>query len=150
MTNEFEKNEEIGRNELLEYLSKRQTIKQVIFSNDKYSPEDGVIITNDDKKIMFELKKRDCNSNKYYDVFMELNKFNKLKELKPKYNVTEPIIYINLFNDGKCLIWNEKIIQNSKVRKRLMNKKTSVLNREKVLKDVILLPIHQAIVLNKI
>lgn len=89
-----------------------------------------------------EIKERDISINKFNDCFLEVMKYDSLKET---YTDHKPL-YVALYpNDRTACIWsiNDLDFSNITKTKRWMAKSTYC-NKEKVLKDVYLLPLELA------
>lgn len=89
-----------------------------------------------------EIKERDIPINRFNDCFLEVMKYDSLKDT---YTDHKPI-YIALYPDSRtACIWsiNDLDFNNITKTKRWMAKSTYC-NKEKVLKDVYLLPISAA------
>lgn len=89
-----------------------------------------------------EIKERDISINKFNDCFLEVMKYDSLKDT---YTDHRPL-YVALYpmNRTAC-VWsiNDLDFNNITKTKRWMNKSTYC-NKEKVLKDVYLLPLELA------
>lgn len=89
-----------------------------------------------------EIKERDIPINKFNDCFLEVMKYDSLKDT---YTDHKPI-YIALYPDSRiACIWSINDLDFNKIikTKRWMNKSTYC-NKEKVLKEVYLLPLSEA------
>lgn len=89
-----------------------------------------------------EIKERDISINRFNDCFLEVMKYDSLKDT---YTDHRPL-YIALYpNDRTACIWSINDLDFNKITKtkRWMNKSTYC-NKEKVLKDVYLLPLELA------
>lgn len=89
-----------------------------------------------------EIKERDISINKFNDCFLEVMKYDSLKDT---YTDHRPL-YVALYpNDRTACIWsiNDLDFSNITKTKRWMAKSTYC-NKEKVLKDVYLLPLELA------
>lgn len=89
-----------------------------------------------------EIKERDIPINKFNDCFLEVMKYDSLKDT---YTDHKPI-YIALYPDSRtACIWSINDLDFNKITKtkRWMAKSTYC-NKEKVLKDVYLLPLELA------
>lgn len=89
-----------------------------------------------------EIKERDIPINRFNDCFLEVMKYDSLKDTYADHNP----LYIALYpNDRIACIWsiNDLDFNNITKTKRWMAKSTYC-NKEKVLKEVYLLPIEQA------
>lgn len=89
-----------------------------------------------------EIKERDIPINRFGDCFLEVMKYDSLKET---YTDHKPL-YVALYpNDRTACIWsiNDLDFSNITKTKRWMAKSTYC-NKEKVLKDVYLLPLELA------
>lgn len=89
-----------------------------------------------------EIKERDISINRFNDCFLEVMKYDSLKDT---YTDHKPL-YIALYSDNRiACIWSINDLDFNKITKtkRWMNKSTYC-NKEKVLKDVYLLPLELA------
>lgn len=89
-----------------------------------------------------EIKERDISIDKFNDCFLEVMKYDALTST---YTNHKPL-YIALYPDSRtACIWSINDLDFNKITKtkRWMNKSTYC-NKEKVLKEVYLLPIEQA------
>lgn len=89
-----------------------------------------------------EIKERDISINRFNDCFLEVMKYDSLKDT---YTDHRPL-YIALYpNDRIACIWsiNDLDFSNITKTKKWMNKSTYC-NKEKVLKEVYLLPLELA------
>lgn len=89
-----------------------------------------------------EIKERDIPINKFNDCFLEVMKYDSLKDT---YTDHRPL-YVALYsNDRTACIWSINDLDFNKITKtkRWMAKSTYC-NKEKVLKDVYLLPLELA------
>lgn len=89
-----------------------------------------------------EIKERNVPIDRFNDCYLEVMKHDSLKST---YADHRPL-YIALYpNDRTACVWSFKFIDMADIKqeKRWMNKSTYC-NKEKVLKDVYLLPIEQA------
>ena len=89
-----------------------------------------------------EIKERDISINRFNDCFLEVMKYDSLKDT---YTDHRPL-YVALYsNDRTACIWSINDLDFNKITKtkRWMAKSTYC-NKEKVLKDVYLLPLELA------
>ncbi|SCH14967.1 hypothetical protein [uncultured Bacteroides sp.] len=89
-----------------------------------------------------EIKERDISINRFNDCFLEVMKHDSLKST---YTDHKPL-YVALYPDNRiACVWsiNDLDFNNITKTKRWMNKSTYC-NKEKVLKDVYLLPLELA------
>lgn len=89
-----------------------------------------------------EIKERDISINRFNDCFLEVMKYDSLKDT---YTDHRPL-YVALYSMNRtACIWSINDLDFSKITKtkRWMNKSTYC-NKEKVLKEVYLLPLSEA------
>ena len=117
-----------------------------IFKDVQYTalPITGVTASTTSKIGLYnvEIKERDISINRFNDCFLEVMKHDSLKST---YTDHKPL-YIALYPDNRiACVWSINDLDFNKIikTKRWMNKSTYC-NKEKVLKDVYLLPIELA------
>lgn len=89
-----------------------------------------------------EIKERDISINRFNDCFLEVMKYDSLKDT---YTDHRPL-YVALYsNDRTACIWSINDLDFNKITKtKQWMAKSTYCNKEKVLKDVYLLPLELA------
>ena len=134
----YDKDEIKGR-EKFEALAHLNNWKSVTFNPNKYGSYDVSFITNDNKKVIAEIKNRLYSSDAFNDWFFEKEKYDKLMTIqnktKTKKNIDIEVIYVNFYTDDKVKIWliTPKLIINTPMKKILLNENDY--SDKKVLKD---------------
>ncbi len=113
---EFEKSEQEGR-ELFKKLANQLNL-QIIHFTEHYDCYDVLFVSGGTEWIG-EIKKRECNSNKYPNYILEKKKVDSIKSTFP----SKKIMYINFFDDT-TLMWDITNI-NQKVYTKYLPKTTA-------------------------
>jgi len=127
--NKFEKSEQEGR-ELFKIFANQLNLQIIHFT--KQSDCYDVLFVSGGTEWLGEIKKRECNSNKYPDYILEKKKVDTIKLNFP----SKKIMYINFFDDT-TLLWDITNI-NQKVHTKYLPKTTSGKNT-KIKKEYYLL-----------
>jgi len=139
----FEKRERLLAAKL---LSENKCISEYSFTSGRIF-YDGIAVSTDGRKALFEIKVRDFDVNTYNTYFLEVAKFKNLFEAGERTGHT--ILYINFFKTDDPERWEyisfnlSKRIEHwrkngSPATERIrMNKETFISRQEKIYKDVI-------------
>lgn len=105
------------------------TLKKLSFSDNKFARWDSAVQTEDDSRYMIEIKCRNMDSTKYKDYMIEEKKLQFLIEKAAEGYIP---LYINFFEDGKCLVWDLRYEMESESRDITCNRVTVNPNAGKV------------------
>jgi hypothetical protein len=152
--NPFVKSARIGNLAAIKVLDKmvaNNTFHSYKLSEDQFSPYDAVVVSNTIKedgtrrRYFIEFKNRNMKSTKFTDYIMEMEKYNKLIEMK-KENEFDGILYLNTFTqDSIAFIWIVDRIMNKVKKVSMTCPKYSAIDKGEVYKYVAMLPTDKAI-----
>lgn len=150
--NKFDQLESEGR-QLFKEILDQQKITTGQPSQNLYDTYD-YSYTNNGNNVGVEIKKRDIKYLNYPTHFMELSKYNSLCQLVDN-KTFDKILYVNFFGDKIAYFYSLKNIRNAIANKKITIStircnKTTAINKGKVDKEIIELPLELGIRLEKI
>lgn len=102
LSKRINQSENVGRNYFESVIPKLfSSVKKIKFSENQLERFDCIVVGL--KVYMVEIKVRNIDSTKYDTIMIEPDKRNYLMSMVE--NGFTPL-YVNFFNDGKCLVWD--------------------------------------------